>query len=174
MALPHPDPVRIAPALTSATSSSNADARFDPLSSYPTFPLRDTHIHEANMLAQQRCAPTEAMSHAEEVPMQALAHPPAFVPTTAQGAGPWPLQRLASDAAQKRAAASLPLDQFDSFELDLLPPQQLLAQAIRASGDSCGGAAALTRHYDVDVRPSAPLCSSHSTYSEQLRLCLFL
>lgn len=142
MSLPSHSTQHIA-AYPAATERSRhgADAWFDPLTSYPYFPLRRSQLASAAEDATQ-----EAPAQPEK---QGL-YPHGFVPSTAQGERPELVVSPEDDAKQKSMAACMPLDLFDSPELDLVAPAALLATAA-AEGRELH---ALSRHFDTHVSTS--------------------
>ena len=151
---PQTDQARLMSSADSPAFQTLADARFDPLTCFPNFPVRQSQIQDAEAL---KCSAFLRDASPGSADSSAALHPPAFVPVTAQGDGPFPLLWPRSYAAQERAAASLPLDLFDSTEHDLVSPAELLAQAAAAAPHG-GGARALICHYNVDVRAKVLAC----------------
>ena len=172
MSLPPPSTQRIAAYPESATRTrAGADAWFDPLTSYPTFPLRRSQLVAA---ADQELLETDT-SYDPGVDKKHDLYPHSFVPSTAQGERPDLVLTSEDDAEQKSTAAALPLDLFDSPELDLVPPAALLAAAA-AEGREVH---ALSRHFDTHVRSCLHTCHgqlSHAVLIMHLECvrCLYL
>lgn len=122
-------------------SRHGADAWFDPLTSFPYFPLRRSQLAAA---AEDASLDTPAQPDKQGL------YPHSFVPSTAQGERPELIVSPEDDAEQKSMAACMPLDLFDSPELDLVAPAALLATAA-AEGRELH---ALSRHFDTHVRTS--------------------
>jgi hypothetical protein len=144
MSLPLPKPVPISsyPA-PKQRSLHNADAWFDPISSYPFFPLRPSQLHEDADIT----VPVESDSEVHGL------YPHSFVPPTAHGDCQSQAVPPANDPKQKSTAAALPLDHFDSPEMDLHPPAEFLKQALANSSV----VHALSRHYNTQVSFSVSL-----------------
>jgi hypothetical protein len=138
MSLPTPKPVQISgyPAPKHA-SLHNADAWFDPISSYPYFPLRPSQLHEDVDMAMSPDSESETLR----------LYPHSFVPPTSHGDRKSHAVPPANDTKQKRTAATLPVDLFDSPEMDLEPPAEFLKRALAYGGV----VRALSRHYNTHV-----------------------
>ena len=141
MSLPQPSALRINEYPVPRDRSMYADAWFDPISSFPYFPLRPSQLQQAG---EQE---TEAAMALEK----AQAYPHAFVPSTAQGTRPSDRVQHAANAEQKAVAAALPIHMFDSPDVGLLPPGEFIKRASAAHG----AVHALSRRYDTQVRFSA-------------------
>ena len=120
--------------------ASAADASFDPATSYACFPVRAWQLR-----------PTQFGSSQHGAESSSALCPNTFVPPTPQAEVASELVRHCSDADQKRLAAQMPIDWFDSPEMDALDPEALLAQAAVN-----GHVHALSRHFNADVRCSRP------------------
>jgi hypothetical protein len=143
ISLPSAPPLRFLAYPAPRDRSSTADAWFDPITAYPYFPLRPSQLQEHVDLKD-----AETDSDVPEL------YPHAFVPSTAQGNRPTVPIRPSSNQAQKKMAADLPVDLFDSPDMDLMPPDQYLRNVAVD-----GAAHALSRHYDTQVcSPLAWVC----------------